>query len=73
MDYTIVNDSDYAAFIRRVNAHLKAGYEPCGGLVIHSSIAQEEDVPSPVFYQALVQRESDNEPKSDFMDELGKV
>jgi len=70
MDYTIVNDSDYASFIRRVNAHLKGGYEPCGGLVIRSAIAQGEDEPSPVFYQALVKRESDGESESDFMKEL---
>ncbi len=74
-DYIVINDSDFSAFKSSVNAHLGGGYEPCGGLVINPSIPQGETQPRPVYYQALIRRKSgeSEEPKSDFMEELGKL
>lgn len=74
-DYIVINDSDFSSFIRSVNAHIRGGYEPCGGLVINPSIPQGGTEPRPVYYQALIKRKSgeDEEPKSDFLEELGKL
>lgn len=71
-DYIVINDSNFSSFISSVNAHIRGGYKPCGGLVINKSIAQGETEPSPVYYQALIRRKSgeDEEPKSDFLKDL---
>ncbi|HZH31350.1 MAG TPA: hypothetical protein VEY11_11365 [Pyrinomonadaceae bacterium] len=57
MQYTIVHDSDFHAFINTVNRHLEGGWEVQGGLAIRTSIPETTKQPEPYFYQAMIKQE----------------
>lgn len=60
MEYTIIHDSDFNAFINAVNRRLENGWKVQGGLAVVPSIPEGRTRPIDYFYQAMIKDEEES-------------